>query len=204
MMKRLALSVAAAALMLTGLTACGGDDETYRPVAYGENGHCYYVEDPHEIDALYSQGNCPRSWTPMIMPVYWHSMYYPYYSSPAYYNVYVPATTRAVYVQHETVYKTQHASEIKTASAKARYKNSSGKTVTGNKIGTAKFGGGSRTSGGSGSRTKTCGMSAGVNGGAFINATTGGGSRSGGSTGGSRTSTRSGTGTRTTTRTGGC
>jgi len=68
-------------LLSIALTAC--DDISDAPDAYGENGHCYYVNDPSEVISLQQAGLCPRSWTPVIMPVYWHSMYYRYYDSPA-------------------------------------------------------------------------------------------------------------------------
>lgn len=190
------LSLVAGVLVLGGAVACGHDDpEDYRPVAYGENGHCYYVEDPLEVTALYDRGYCQRSWTPFLMPLLWHQMYYPYYASPAYYNTFVPVATRTVYVTHSTTFQHTYAADIKRQSSRATYKNSAGKTVKGNKVSPTKFGGGSRTGGGGGSRSKTCGMSQGGGDLTLVmkgGGSTGGGSR-GGSSGGSRTTTRTGT-----------
>lgn len=210
------LSLVAGALVFGGATACGGGQPvSYAPVAYGQNGLCYYVNSPAEVVALQAQGLCPHSWTPFLMPLLWHQQYYPYYSSPAYYNYYVPVATRTVYVQQQTVFKTQYASQIKTASASAKYKGSNGKVVTGNKVSPAKFGGGSRSGGGGGSRSKTCGMAqsggdltlvmkggGGFGGGGGSRGGSSGGSR-GGSSGGSRSST-SGGGSKPRSGSGGC
>src|SRR2546430_9904090 len=93
-------------------TAC--DDAaamSYAPSAYGESGHCYYAYDPAEVIALQQSGLCPRTWKPMIMPVYWHSMYYMYYDSPSYYDLSIPVASRTYY--HKTVvhrYETEHKS----------------------------------------------------------------------------------------------
>ena len=199
-MRKLLLPLLAAALTLGGVAACGHDDVTYTPAAYGENGHCYYVEDPHEVDTLWSDGRCDRSWTPTLMPIFWHEMYYPYYSSPAYYNRYVPVATRTVYVQHSTTFYTANKSAILTAEKQATYRGSDGKTVKGNKVAPTRFGGGSRTSG-SGSRTN-CGMAP-ISGAGVLVKGGGGGSR-GGSSGGSRSGGSTSGGTRRTTTTGGC
>lgn len=199
-MKRVILAAMAAALMATGLAACGHNDVTYRPAAYGENGHCYYVESPSEVYGLQRDHYCQSSWTPMLMPLAWHLMYAPYYSSPAYYGTFVPAASRTVFISHQTTFVNTHQSEIKTAVKSAKYKGSNGKTVPGSKFGTRTFsGGGSRGGFGGGSNRKTCGMgevqvpvtiigTKGGGGGGF-----GGGGSRGGFSGGSRTTSRSGT-----------
>jgi hypothetical protein len=201
-MRKMILAVLAAVVMMTGLTACGGDEETYRPAAYGEKGACYYVDDPQEAIELQRAGYCGEKnhyWTPMIMPIFWHQMYYPYYSSPAYYNNYVPVVRRTTYQTNERTFGTTYKSEIKRESAKAKYKSSKGKIVTGNKVKSSQFAG-TRNKGGSGSRTKTCSLSN-LDATGFIMKGGGGGSRSGGG-GGSRSTTK--TTTKTKTNTGGC
>lgn len=207
-MRKFFLAVLAAVVLMTGLTACGGDDETYRPAAFGERGACYYVDDPQEVVALQRAGYCGEAghyWTPMLMPLAWHMMYYPYYSSPVYVNTYVPVGRRTYYNNSQRDFGRSHASEIKRESAKAKYRSSKGKIVTGNKVKSNKFGG-TRSKGGSGNRTKTC--SAGVlDAGSFIMKGGGstGGSRSGGSRsgggGGSRPKSNT---TKTQTKTGSC
>src|SRR4051794_26586120 len=86
-------------ILMLVLVACGGGRPVaYRPIAFGENGHCYYAQDPGEALALQRTGLCPPDWTPTVMPAYWHHRYWNYYSSPAYYRVYVPEPARSVYV----------------------------------------------------------------------------------------------------------
>lgn len=183
-----------ALLVAAGLTACGGGGQlAYAPVAYGQNNQCYYLDDPAEAISLQQAGFCGPTgnyWVPTLMPLFWHTMYYPYYSSPAYYGTYVVASHRTVYVSTQKTFETQHSSEIKTASAKAKYKGSDGKTYTGNKVKKGSFSNGKKGFGSG----KKCGLPQGdassLTGGAYSKGTTGGG-RSSGSTGGSRP--RSGT-----------
>jgi hypothetical protein len=108
------------------LAACDMDDysDDNIPVAYGEGGHCYYVTDPVEVANLQQAGLCPRSWTPMIMPLVWHETYYSYYDSPRYYNSYIPASRR-VYYRTVVVrkFETVHRTEITKYSSKAKYKS---------------------------------------------------------------------------------
>jgi len=186
--KRAVLAALASVMVLGGAVACGSDND-YRPAAYGENGQCYFVDDPREVDVLYQNGNCPRDWRPVIMPLFWHQQYYPYYSSPAYYNTYVPVSSRTVYVERSTNFGSTYASQIKTASSQAKYTNSKGKVVPGNKVAPNKFGGGSRQKSGSNNSRQTCGMS--LNGAPIdllgSGSGSGGGSRSS-SGGGSRSS----------------
>lgn len=178
--RRLTAALITALIVGAGLTACGGSDSnvSYAPAAYGEVvggvGHCYWDDDPYEAQQLLLDGSCPTGWVAYPMPLTWHESYYGYYSSPVYYNRYVIASHRTVYVSHETTFHTTYSTQITTASKTATYKGSNGKTVTGPKTGTVKFGGGT-------GRQQTYG---GGNGRA--NAT---GGTSGGSTGGSKSST---------------
>lgn len=141
-MKKIILSIILAAAILAG---CGGGHPiAYRPIAYGENNQCYYVNNPAEVITLQAQGLCQPGWAPTLMPLYWHQRYYPYYSSPAYYNVYVPVASRSVYITSERTWGSSNKTAIATASREATYKGSNGKTVPASKIGAAKYGGGAR------------------------------------------------------------
>ncbi len=141
-MKRIILSVIIAAAILAG---CGGGSPVaYRPIAYGENNQCYYVNSPAEVITLQAQGLCDRSWAPTLMPLLWHQRYWNYYSSPSYYSVYVPVASRSVYITTERTWGSNNRAAIATASREATYRGSNGKTVPASKIGAAKYGGGSR------------------------------------------------------------
>jgi hypothetical protein len=189
------------------LTGCGGSHPVaYRPAAFGENGHCYYAQDPLEAQTLINQGLCDRSWTPRLMPSLWHERYYTYYSSPAYYAVYVPVQSRSTYQASESTFGSANKAAINSEAPKATYKGSNGQTVTADKIGAArygagarfgptgtKFGGGSARTGGSTSGGST-GTKSGTSGGATKSGgSTGSGSKSGGSSGGGTKSGGSGT-----------
>lgn len=150
----LATAVGAATIAGCGLDS-GGDDPTYTPAAYYQtvNGvnDCYYVSTPVEVADLISAGLCPIHSVAMMMPVMWEEEYYSYYSSPAYYNTYVPVANRSVYVKYTVVsFKTKYSAGITKMSSSAKYKSSSGGTVSGSKVSTKSFGGGSRNSSGSG------------------------------------------------------
>lgn len=160
---RLILAVLAASLFGTVLTACGSDDgsdPSYTPAAYyqtvGNVYECYYADDMQEAYNLIAAGLCPAGSIPTAMPLSWEQEYWPYYSSPAYYNTYMPAAYRSRYT-HITIvhFSTTYRTQIKTASARAVYKSSTGGTVTGSKVNTTQFGSGSRTakSYGGGSRS---------------------------------------------------
>lgn len=209
-----------AVLMLTGLTACGHNDMSYRPAAFGQSGQCYYVDNPAEAIALQQAELCPSSWIPTVMPLFWHQQYAYYYDYPGYYNRFVPVSSRTIYVTHAHTFENTYRSQIKTASKTAQFRGSDGKTYTGNKIkvGPKTFTGGSNKGGFSGgsNKSKTCGMSQSgyaYKGGGTTGGTSGGssgfsgggnrGGYSGGSKGGSSGSTSGGT-TRRTSSTGGC
>jgi len=117
---------------------------------------CYYTTTTQEAYNLIAAGLCPAGAIPTPMPLSWEQMYWSYWSSPAYYNTYLPASYRSTYT-HVTIvhFSTAYRTQIKDASAKAVYKSSAGGTVTGSKVNTAQFGGGSRTtkSYGGGSRS---------------------------------------------------
>lgn len=144
-MKR-TLATIAALVGLAGLAGCGGHGHAtaYRPIAYGENGLCYYVQSPAEVVALQGAGLCGGAWIPTPMPLYWHQRYYPYYASGAYANVYVPAHVRTVYIQSERNWGASNKSAIATAAKAAKYEGSNGKVVSATKIGATKYGAGNR------------------------------------------------------------
>lgn len=174
MTRRIAALIAGLFIAVAALAGCSHSAPvSYAPAAYGTNGQCFYDDDPYEAQQLLAAGLCPAGWVPTPMPLYWHEEYYSYYSSPSYYNRYVLVSHRTVYVTHETTFHTTYSSQISTASAKATYKGSNGKTVTGT---TAKM----RFSTGSGSTGKV--------GGGSLRAGTSGGS-SGGSSGGAGSGT---------------
>jgi hypothetical protein len=180
MTRRIAALLAGLFIAVAALAGCSQPAAvSYAPAAYGQNGQCFYDQDPSEATALLAAGLCPAGWVATPMPLYWHEEYYSYYSSPSYFNVYVPAARRTVYVTHETTFHTTYSSQITSASSKATYKGSNGKVVTGT---TAKM----KFSSGSGSTGK-------VGGGSLRSGT------SGGSTGGSSGGTGSGGGKTTTT-----
>jgi hypothetical protein len=188
--RRFVAALVTALIVGSGLTACGGSDDsdvTYSPAAYGEvvggQGLCYFDQDPYEAQQLLATGMCPAGWIPYQMPTYWHQQYYGYYSSPAYYNRYVLVSRRTVYVTHETTFHTTYSTQITAASKAASYRGSNGKTVSGSKVGTAKFGGGSarqQTYGGGSGRANTTGgtgsKSGSYGGGSGRSSTSGGGS----------------------------
>lgn len=141
-MKKIFLSIIMAAVMLTG---CGGGHHVaYRPIAYGENNQCYYVNNPVETIALQQAGLCQPGWAPTIMPIYWHQRYWNYYASPSYYRTYVPVASRSTYVASEKSWGSTNKTAIATEAKRATYQGSNGKTVTADKIGAAKYGGGAR------------------------------------------------------------
>lgn len=182
-MKKIILSLLGLVFGISILSACGsGQPATYAPAAYGVPGHCYFVNSQAEAIALQNAGLCPRSWVPTVMPLSWEEEYYPFYSSPAYYNTYVPVRARHAYVRTETTFYRAHTSSIRTASARATYRSSTGGTVRGTTIIKSKTSFGSGTSfGSSGSKY----------GSGSLRSRTGTGSSSGYS---SRTSSRSGGG----------
>lgn len=196
MKNRARLLIAAFTLGLgIALTGCASNSPpvTYAPVAYGEvvngQGRCYYDDDPYEAQQLLLDGSCPAGWVAYPMPLYWHEEYYSFYSSPVYYNRYVLVSHRTMYVTHETTFHTTYSTQITTASSNATYKGSNGKTVTGPKTGTVKFGGGTgrqQSFGGGSGRTGAAGGSTGGSSGGTKSTSggTSGGSKSGGSFGG--------------------
>lgn len=188
MTRRIAALIAGLLIAVAALAGCAHSTPvSYAPAAYGANGQCYYDDDPYEAQQLLAAGLCPAGWVPAPMPLYWHEEYYSYYSSPAYYNRYVLVSHRTVYVTHETTFHTTYSSQIASASSKATYKGSNGKTVTGTTAkmkfssgsgSTSKMGGGSLRSGSSGGSGSGSGAS---KSGGTVKSKTGSGSIGGGS-----------------------
>lgn len=128
MRKQLA-AVGLAAAMALPLSACGGGGQTYQPAAYGQNGHCYYVQDPYEAQQLINAGLCPSNWTPYPMPLAWHEMYDPYYGSSAYASRYVRPSNKAKYLALAKTFYAQHKSQINALVKQAAYKLKNGKVT---------------------------------------------------------------------------
>lgn len=149
--RRLLAALAVLLGTLAGAAGCGHGATTYAPAAYGENGHCYYLDYPAEAVTLIHDGLCPSSWIPWPMPASWEADYAPYYDSPAWYDTYVPRANRTVYVHHITTYMHTHAAIIRQDASEARYRSSTGKTVSGTTVAaevashSVKFGGGARS-----------------------------------------------------------
>lgn len=145
-------------------TACGGDDNPCggdcRPSSYGENGRCYYVDSPAEVNGLWERNYCPRTWVPYPMPIYWHDRYAPYYAGPGYYNTFVPVAQRPVYISQQATYVNSRQGEIKSAVAQASYQGANGKTVPGSKFGTTTFPAGGARGGFSGGGARACSLGA--------------------------------------------
>lgn len=135
------------AIIITGfiLTGCAHSQRiAYQPTSFGENGHCYYVDSPYEAQELIRSGMCPSDWIPYPISPLFHQRYFNYYASPSYYRVYVPVASRSSYASSEKSWGSSNRTAIATESKTATYKGSNGKTVTADKIGVAKYGGGSR------------------------------------------------------------
>lgn len=86
------------------ITACSSHRYN-APSMMGENGHCYYWDDPYEARALAAAGQCPANWSPAPAPPYWRARYSSYYEDQDYYGRYVPKSRRAqfVHVTHQWV-----------------------------------------------------------------------------------------------------
>jgi uncharacterized membrane protein YgcG len=172
--KRAAVGVLTATVLTAGLSGCGKDRPSYRPVAYGEAGTCFFVDDPYEVVQQQALGLCPTGWTPARMPPYWLNRYASYYDSPAYANAFVLPAHRTVYINTGKTYLRDHKADITAALKDAQYSkvNKKGQTVgqpvpatkiakqvTSGKFGggsartTSQGGGGARTGSGSGSST---------------------------------------------------
>ncbi|MGH9011058.1 MAG: hypothetical protein ACRDYF_14585 [Acidimicrobiia bacterium] len=153
-----------AALAVTGLlvaTGCSKPERVaYRPISYGADNQCWYVDDPEEVRHLVQDGLCHANWAATPMPDHWRMRYWNYYSSPSYYDVYVPPGRRLTYAASQRSWGEARRTDIETASRQATYLGSNGKAVTAEKIGVAKYGGGNRfgpvgTKFGGGARTPT-------------------------------------------------
>ena len=83
-MKRWAVAALAATAGLLVVTGCAKPQErvAYRPIAYGADNQCWYVDDPEEVRYLVRDGLCQATWVPTPMPDSWRLQYWNYYSSP--------------------------------------------------------------------------------------------------------------------------
>lgn len=177
-MKNVRALIVALMLAIVGLSlsACssgnsGYTDDGYTMTAYGPtvNGvaYCGYVISPAECAG--------RPGMPYLMPTsysyypgdtslaaqlfLWHLTYHSYYSSPTYYNSRVPVSYRTTYVtNYVTPFDHRYSSMEHSYQSKATYRNSSGRTVTGDRITSTQLNPPRNNGGNSG--TKTCGMSA--------------------------------------------
>lgn len=140
-MKKL-LTVLTGLAMCLAVAACETEDEesmdSYRPVAYGENNQCYYLDEtdsdgdqvPDEVETLRQDNLCQATWVPRYMPDYWLVMYAPYYHSPAYYDRYVAAPYRNRYVARSMAWEKIPSNMARVESSKARATWLSTKTNT--------------------------------------------------------------------------
>ncbi|QIN94754.1 hypothetical protein PP460_gp048 [Streptomyces phage Muntaha] len=184
----LVASVVAGALALTG---CSGYDwesapNYYKPKAFGEKNKCYYVKYRSEAERLKKEGFCDKNDRIVVAPNYWLLWYAPYYFSAEYRGYYVPKAKRKAYKAYGTSFTIKNNEAIRKAQEKAIYTDNKGNKVPGTKVDLNKFGGGKKSSGGSGVRICAAGANdmvvvAGVQ--ARTGGTSGGGSR-GGSSGG--------------------
>ena len=148
-LRRIALALSGAMLLAT-TAACGpmsasASSATYTPAAYyqtvGGVADCYYVDTSAEVADLISAGLCPVRSVATRMPLSWEEEYWSYYSSPAYYDDYMPVSYRKTYASVTVVhFSSTYSKQIKTASVKATYKSSTGKTVSGAGTSSLKYG----------------------------------------------------------------
>lgn len=150
-----------AAASVSTLAACGDTHHhvaqqpvvavAYTPQYLGENGMCYYLDDPAEALALIAAGLCQPGWRPTVMPLAFHATYADYLASPAYYNTYPPVQYRAGWTNQwgpKSTFYTQNTTIIINNEKKAVYKDNTGKTVAATAIPSAKpsFGSGVKPS----------------------------------------------------------
>ena len=213
------LAAAAGAVLVAGsLVACDSgsqQDVTYQPSAYGPQisgqASCAYVVDPQECadSGVPSQywyqmpGDQPAGYVDsqaafaahMVFWLWWWRLAYdPWYSSYSYYGYYVPSRYRSTYVRtHVTYVENHYHTSITSYSKRTTYRSSTGKTVSGSRVPTKRFGT-SRTT--TRSRTGSCNTLSLYPVGGTLVKFGGGSSRSGSVSGGSRYggSSRSGSG----------
>lgn len=198
------------------LSACGGGEskerEQFEPASYGNDRteQCYFVNDPDEVTQLKTDGKCEADWRAAPWPEDDFAGFYPFFffaGGGSYRDRYVPTSKHTNYNSRISTFESNPAfkRKVSTLSPNAQYKSTtSGKIVAGNKVKSGTFGGGSRFSGGYGTRTKTCALSYS---GATVFAKGGGSSGGGGSRGGGGGGSRSGgskSSTTTKSKTGGC
>jgi hypothetical protein len=216
----------ALALVLTGCGA-GSDpeQEQFEPVSYGNDRteQCYFVNDPDEVIQLKADNKCEDDWNPAPWPEDDMAGFFPFFffvggnsgTHHHYRDRYVPAAKHASYNSKVTALNNNPVfkQKVATLSPNAKYRSTTtGKIVSGSAVKPGTFGGGSRFTGGYGTRSKTCSavfgelpasfvLKGGGGGGSRGGSSGGGGSRSGGG-GGSRTTSKTGTTSKTTK--GGC
>lgn len=112
---------------------------SYAPAAYGQNGQCYYLDDPQEALSLIAAGLCQPGWRPTLMPLYWHQEYYSYYASDAYMDAYVPRSYWGSYHTQQNNFYTVNKTTIINVQKNAVYKGSNGATVAASALPSSKL-----------------------------------------------------------------
>jgi len=144
-LKRRLATATAAGLLAATATACATHHHVVAvqqpaaasvvgPAAYGQNGQCYYLDDPQEALNLIAAGLCQPGWRPTVMPLDWHYTYADYYASPAYLT-YVPLSYRSGWANQwgtKSTFYTTNITIIHNKEKTATYKGSDGKPITGN------------------------------------------------------------------------
>ena len=192
------IALVAAAGLVMGLAACT-DDSSYEPAAYGQNGQCYYVQNPQEATVLLQDHKCLSGWTPTLMPESWLLMYYAFYSSSFYRNTYVPSSYRSTYSSKLNSFYSANKTTITQQASKGTYRDSSGQKVSGKQAGITIGKSGSSTIGGKsggtfGTKSGGSGVGGGTKSGGGLSGSKSGGTgfKSGGSSGGFKSGGSSG------------
>lgn len=130
------------ATALIAVPVCSShSDEVYTPVAYGEDGHCYYVDDPSEIGLLQARGMCPSSWVAYPMPAAWHARYVDYYDSDRYVKVYVVSSRRKTYHTHVQAFEKSNKTLIGSQRKAFAAERTTARTTTINRQSSERSGG---------------------------------------------------------------
>jgi hypothetical protein len=156
MSRRTAALAAGAALVAAAsvgtLAACGTTHHAvvvtsqaapvgYGMAAYGQNGQCYYIDDPQEARNLIAAGLCQPGWQPYPMPLSWHEEYLNYYNSAAYLN-YVPAVYQGGWANQwgpSSSWYQKNKTTIVVVQKNAVYKDPTGKQVPASAIPSSKL-----------------------------------------------------------------
>lgn len=139
----------AVAVVMSGCNLAGYEDEwvaseVYQPRYFGENGTCYFIDYPYEVDALVVDGLCQPHWRVAQAPAYWVARYAPFYDSPAYYNVYVRPNDRAAFTSRHVAWERLNKGLIEAERKNATWIDAKRQPVPGTKINyaTSSFGSG--------------------------------------------------------------